>query len=369
MFFRMNNLSPLQTYQHQIQTGLLTSNPEQLEVMRELEHIYALLIKRQNYTENLLGKLIHKIKPQQPVRGLYLWGGVGIGKTYLMDLFFAQVPVTKLRIHFHEFMHMVHQELQQLRGNKNPLAIIGKDLASKYLVICFDEFFVANIVDAVILGDLFKEIFKGGTCIIASSNTAPDNLYQDGILRDKFLPAIELIQEHMQVKHLHNIQDYRMSHGESLDAYFTPLNRAAKYNMGQSFYFFAGDNKVCTDDIEVHRRKIKIIKQACDVIWFDFMSLCGVPRSQLDFLELVKRYKIVLVSDVPVFDGLSTANLITSFINLIDVLYDSGIKVVISAAKDVEKLYSAGKMLKEYQRTRSRLVEMRSKKYFCSEFR
>jgi len=355
--------TPLEHYQEQIARGFIEKDEQQESTILILETIYHDLVIRQKKRNSQAGKVRRKIKPRKPIHGLYLWGTVGIGKTFLLDTFYNCLPVKKMRLHFHAFMRQIHQDLKTYQGQKNPLQKIAKKISDEVLVICFDEFFVSNIADAMILGELFKALFKGGVCLVATSNIAPDDLYKNGIQRQRFLPTIEIIKKNVRTVHLQSHKDYRRRHIEQAGVYYTPLDKTAKENLAQSFRHFSQCPNISEEPIEVLGRNIDIVRQAGDTIWFDFYKICGRPRSQNDYLELTKHYRTVVIEAIPVLDKLSS-DLIISLINLIDVLYDSHTRVIISAEATVENLYPNNKLHPEFNRTQSRLIEMQSADYF-----
>lgn len=356
---------PTQAYQKQIEEGKVIYNPDQFKVMEIFDDIYKQLIERQQRNRKPFNQLLKKISKQKPIKGLYLWGSVGVGKTFLMDLFYECLPSNfkKMRMHFHEFMEMVHNQLKTLQGKKDPLTIIGGEIAKKTMVICFDEFFVSNVADAMLLGKLLKSIFNQGITLITSSNIPPDDLYKEGLNREQFLPAIALLKENTKIIYLHSSQDYRLRHLQQAGVYYTPLNESAKKQMNKIFDHFAEDHPISYDPIHLFQRQIDIIKQAKNVIWFDFFKICGIPRSQKDFLALAKEYRTILISNLPVIKP-EQDNLANSFINLIDVLYDARVRLIISAEKPIEEIYTKGNLLFEFKRTKSRITEMQSEDYF-----
>lgn len=355
--------TPLEHYQQKIDDGVIEKNDEQQAVVQILETIYNDLLIRQEQRDSQVGKLRRKVKPRPPIQGLYLWGTVGVGKTFLLDALYDCLPVKKIRLHFYAFMRQIHQALKEIQGQKNPLQHIGEKISDKFLVICFDEFFVSNIADAMILGELFKALFKGGVCLVATSNITPDELYKNGLQRERFLPAIDVIKKNVRVINLKTKADYRLRHIQKAGVYYTPLDQTAEKNLAYSFDQLAQCPNVSTEAIEILGRRIDIVKQAADTIWFDFYKICGRPRSQNDYLELVKQYRTFLISNVPAFNKVSD-DLIVSFIQLIDVLYDKQRRIVISAEKPVDQLYPENNVFPEFKRTQSRLIEMQSADYF-----
>lgn len=306
--------------------------------------------------------------PLNPVRGLYFWGGVGRGKTYLMDIFYDSLPFEKkLRLHFHRFMRQVHAGLKQHAGEPDPLVLVADGLAAKTVVLCFDEFFVTDITDAMILGRLMQELFQRGVSLVATSNIEPDQLYKDGLQRSRFLPAIALINQHTEVVNVDNGIDYRLRTLERLDIYHTPINDETNTSMAQAFEQLVADiNEVSVlDYIEIEGRKISIKRECEDVIWFDFYALCDIPRSQNDYIEIAREYHTVLLSGVPVFD--KADDLARRFINMVDEFYDRGVNLILSAEAELDGLYKDGRLAFEFQRTQSRLLEMQSKEFLARE--
>lgn len=358
-------MTPLEYYRQQINFGLIEEDDEQEAIIKILETVRNDLVDRQKQRNSQIGKLRRKIKPRSPIQGLYLWGTVGIGKTFLLDTFYHCLPVKKTRLHFHAFMQKIHKDLSEQQGKKNPLQYIAKKIADETLLICFDEFFVSNIADAMILGELFKSLFENGVCLVATSNTAPNELYKSGIQRERFLPAIKLIQENTRVINLQSKGDYRLRHIQKAGVYYTPLNQNAEEKLEHSFHHFSQHFDISIEPIEILGRKIDIVKEAGENIWFDFYKICGRPRSQNDYLELAKLYRQFFISNIPVFNEASS-DLIISFINLIDVLYDKQRCLVISAEAPAEQLYQENKAHPEFKRTESRLIEMQSEDYVTS---
>ena len=354
--------TPTEIYQQKLKTGEITEDAEQRKIIDILEKIYQNLIKRENFRDSQIGQLRRKIKPRPPIKGLYMHGSVGVGKTFLLDIFYDCLPVRKIRLHFHAFMQQTHQSLKENQGVKNPLQKIARQIADDVLVICFDEFFVSNIADAMLLSGLFKALFNRGLCLVTTSNIAPDDLYKNGLQRERFLPAIKVIKKNVQTVHLTSATDYRRRHAEKASVYFTPLNNEAEKSMENAFVHYSNAKNFCTEKIEILGRQIEIVKQAANTIWFDFYKICGRPRSQNDYLELIKSYDTFFISNVPIFDQVQS-DLILSFINLIDVLYDSQKRVIISAEAAATALYNKDKYKVEFDRTESRLIEIQSGDY------
>ena len=301
------------------------------------------------------------VKPDLP-RGVYLWGGVGRGKSFLMDSFYLCVPlVKKRRVHFHHFMRDVHQALEELRGEEDPLKLLARDIADKYRLICFDEFHVNDIADAMILGRLLQHLFDKRVMLCMTSNYHPDLLWKDGLQRANFLPAIELIKGHLDVINVDAGVDYRRRALESAKVYHTPITAATRDDLGAEFDRIA---EVADESqtLDVEGRNIEFVRRAGGIVWFDFKALCGGPRSYTDYVDLVRRFHTIVLSDVPEM-GPRQASEARRFTWLIDVLYDARVKLIVSAAVPVDKLYTQGALAHEFVRTVSRIEEMRTIDY------
>lgn len=334
--------------------------------MRHLQRLYDDLIAAQPAKPGVFGKLFGK-KDATPVKGVYFWGGVGRGKTYLVDTFFDALPFKeKTRTHFHRFMKRVHEELKTLKGEKNPLTVIAKRFADESRVICFDEFFVSDITDAMILGTLMEEMFKHGVTLVATSNIVPDGLYKDGLQRARFLPAIALIKENTEVVNVDSGVDYRLRHLEQAELFHFPLNEAADQSMRESFRALTADSKkvVENDVLMIENREIQALRTCDDVAWFEFRALCDGPRSQNDYIELGKLYHTVLLSKVEQM-SVTTDDIARRFINMVDEFYDRNVKLIISSQVELKDLYAGGRLNFEFQRTLSRLLEMQSHEFLA----
>lgn len=302
-------------------------------------------------------------KPSIPT-GVYFWGGVGRGKSLLMDSFYEHVPVQrKIRIHFHEFMQGVHRELESLKGQSDPLVEVARRIADRYRLICFDEFHVSDIADAMILYRLLQGLTDNGVGFVMTSNYKPDDLYPEGLHRDRILPAIELIKQICDVFNVDAGIDYRRRSLTRAKVYYSPNDASAHQELGQLFNEVAGKSE--GQSLQINHRELKAVGYGKRIAWFDFTALCGTPRSQNDYLELISRFDTLIVSDVPVMSPamFSTAR---RFTWLIDVMYDHRTKLFISAQAPAESLYPEGQMANEFFRTVSRLVEMQSEEYLES---
>ncbi|ERH53250.1 cell division protein ZapE [Pseudomonas chengduensis] len=363
-------MTPLERYQADLKRPDFFHDAAQENAVRHLQRLYDDLIARDQGKSGLMGKLFGK-KPQGPVKGLYFWGGVGRGKTYLVDTFFDALPFEqKMRTHFHRFMKRVHEEMKTLKGEKNPLTIIGKRFADEARVICFDEFFVSDITDAMILATLMEELFKNGVSLVATSNIVPDGLYKDGLQRARFLPAIALLKEHTDIVNVDSGVDYRLRALEQAELFHFPLGQAAEDSLRKSFQSLLPD---CTHMVEnealmIENRAIHAVRVCEDVAWFEFRELCDGPRSQNDYIELGKIFHAVILANV---EQMSVAkdDMARRFINLVDEFYDRNVKLIISAEVELKDLYTGGRLSFEFQRTLSRLLEMQSHEFLSRPHR
>lgn len=356
-------MNPITYYQKQCDTGLISADQQQLAVLQFLQRIHIELMQENQKRNRLLGSL----RKPRLVQGLYLWGGVGIGKTFLMDCFYHTLPFpNKLRMHFHSFMQMIHRELRAHQGKKNPLQEIARKLAKSALVICFDEFFVTDIADAMLLARLFKALFSHGVCLVATSNTHPDGLYKNGLQRALFLPAIAMLKEHTHVLHVPTTTDYRLRQLNNAGVFYTPNDELANENMEKCFALLADGAVASHAAIKICGRFIPVRKHTQDLVWFDFEKICTVPRSQHDYLEIAEQFSTVFISDIPKIPA-NANNMINLFIRMVDVFYDARVRLVFSAAAPISEIYTHGYMATDYIRTCSRLVEMQSENYFTKK--
>ncbi|HZJ94818.1 MAG TPA: cell division protein ZapE [Thiopseudomonas sp.] len=367
-------MTPLERYQQDLQRPDFFRDAAQENAVRHLQRLYDDLTREAPSTNNnngLLGRLLGKKTPQQPAKGLYFWGGVGRGKTYLVDTFFEALPFEeKMRTHFHRFMKRVHEELRSLDGEKNPLVIVAERFAKEARVICFDEFFVTDITDAMILAGLLEELFKNGVSLVATSNIVPDALYKDGLQRARFLPAIALLKEHTEVVNVDSGIDYRLRALEQAELYHYPLSAEVELELDKSFRsLLLENNKILKDEpLTVENRIIVARKVSNDVAWFDFRELCDGPRSQNDYIELGKIYSAIILSNVEQM-GEDHEDVARRFINLVDEFYDRNIKLIISAEVALKDLYVGNRLQFEFQRTLSRLLEMQSHEFLARPHR
>jgi len=358
-------LSVKQAYEAELASRGFQSDPAQLRAVDALDRCANEWAAYKSQRSNALKKLIHR--PEVP-RGVYMYGGVGRGKSFLMDCFFNAVPIKrKTRLHFHEFMREVHRELADLQGIVNPLDELGKRISKRYKLICFDEFHVADITDAMILHRLLAALFDNGVGFVTTSNFKPDDLYPDGLHRDRILPAIALLNQKLEVLSVDNGTDYRRRTLEQLRLYLTPNGLEADAEMTQAFDKLA---ESADEDpvLHIEAREIQARRKAGGVVWFDFRTLCGGPRSQNDYLEIATQFHTVLLSDVPQMT-VSRASEARRFTWLVDVFYDRRVKLIMSAAVEPEALYTEGPLAHEFPRTVSRLTEMHSAEFLALERR
>ena len=367
-------MTPLQRYQADLLKPGFTRDAAQQMAVDHLQQLYGELVAAEHAAQNqtALASLLKKIaRPKiiEPVRGLYFWGGVGRGKTYLMDTFYESLPFSrKMRSHFHRFMQRVHRDLKMLAGEKNPLLLIADRLALETRIICFDEFFVSDIADAMILGGLFEALCQRGVTFVATSNIVPDGLYKDGLQRSRFLPAIALLKKHTRVLNVDGGTDYRLRALEKAELYHFPLGDDADALLRQNFDALAPETGRADQELEIEGRAIRARFVADDVVWFDFAELCDGPRSQNDYIELAREYHAVLLGAVPQLTE-HKEDQARRFINLIDEFYDRNVKLVLTAAVPLADLYTGGRLRFEFERTRSRLLEMQSHEYLAREHR
>ncbi|MBV8380112.1 MAG: AFG1 family ATPase [Pelomonas sp.] len=337
------------------------SDPAQLRAVAALQRCQDEWADYKARRSNAVTKLL--VRPPIP-RGVYMFGGVGRGKSFLMDCFFQAVPLTrKTRLHFHEFMREVHRELQELKGMADPLDELGRRIARRFRLICFDEFHVADVTDAMILHRLLESMFANRVSIVTTSNFHPDDLYPNGLHRDRILPAIELLKDKLEVINVDNGTDYRGKTLAEVGFYQCPLDDKAEAALAAAFERLA---EARDEDplLHIEHREIRARRRAGGVVWFDFATLCGGPRSQNDYLELASRFHTVILSGVPEMPP-RLASEARRFTWLVDVLYDRRVKLIMSAAVPAEQLYTEGPLAHEFPRTVSRIEEMQSAGYLA----
>jgi cell division protein ZapE len=351
--------------------GRLDFDPGQQEVAARLDRLSEELHRQAStLTARLRAKLPWRALGPDPSapRGLYIWGGVGRGKTLLLDLFVETAPLAAERSHFYHFMRQVHAELRSVKSRSEPLELVAQRLAGRARIICLDEFFVSDIADAMILAGLFEGLFRRGVTLVTTSNLAPDELYTDGLQRQRFLPAIELIQRHVEVVHLDAGIDYRLRQLEQSPTYLDAALDATPGELRRRFSLLAGGHPAGPGTISIEGRTIGVVNRGPGMVWLEFAELCAGPRSQNDYIELARLYHTIFISNIPQFTS-ANENAARRFIMLIDELYDRAVNIVASAAAPPADLYRGERLGLEFQRTASRLVEMQSQHYLARQHR
>lgn len=369
---RMIKLSPISKYKQDLTKDDFLFDAAQENAVLHLQRLYEDLqtkpIEVSSFKKVLnRWKKVYKKQDETSIKGLYFWGGVGRGKTYLVDTFYDCLPFeNKMRVHFHRFMHRVHQELKALTGKSDPLKIIAKKFAEETRIICFDEFFVSDITDAMILGTLFEELFAHHVILVATSNIIPDQLYRNGLQRERFLPAIKLINEHTEIVNVDSGVDYRLRTLEQAEIYHSPLDQRASDNLQLYFKQLSYEEGQKNVDIEINNRQLPTVCVADGIVYFDFSVLCESARSQSDYMEISQLYHTVLIANVKQM-GQESDDSTRRFIALVDEFYERNVKLIMSAAMPLEALYSGGNLAFEFKRCLSRLQEMQSHDYLASE--
>jgi cell division protein ZapE len=354
-----------ETYEAELASRGYQSDPAQLRAVEALERCAQEWADFKEQRSSVWKKLINR--PEVP-RGVYMYGGVGRGKSFLMECFYTAVPLRrKTRLHFHEFMREVHREMADLQGTVDPLDKLGERIAKRYRLICFDEFHVADITDAMILHRLLAALFDNGVGFVTTSNFKPDDLYPNGLHRDRILPAIDLLNEKLEVIGVDAGVDYRRRAMEQVELYHVPLGLDADARMDRAFTRLAESHD---EDpvLRIEAREIRARRKAGGVVWFDFRTLCGGPRSHNDYLEIATQFHTVLLSDVPQMP-MRMSSEARRFTWLVDVLYDRRVKLIVSAEVPPEALYTEGPLAHEFPRTVSRLHEMQSAEFLGLEHR
>ena len=353
-----------EAYEQSLQRDGHVTDAAQLDVIARFENLQA-RIAAQKPRRGGLRTMFLRSGPHEPVKGLYIWGGVGRGKTFLMDLFFEHLDLEqKRRIHFHRMMHDVHERLKTLSFVADPLDKVATSIALETRVLCFDEFFVSDIGDAMILGRLLDGLFRRGVILVATSNSKPDELYKDGLQRQRFLHAIDLLNEHTEVVNMDGGTDYRLRLLEKAGTYLTPDNDAASQRLEHLFEEAASTQTERDIDLEINGRPVRARRCAKGIAWFRFSDICDGPRSAADYIEIARWYPTVIVSGVPRFDEQREAEA-RRFISLVDEFYDRRVKLILSAKTGVHELYSGRKLAFEFERTGSRLIEMQTSAYLA----
>ena len=360
-------ITPLAAYRCDLNKPEFFADSSQQQAVEKLQRLFEQLLSDRS-KETLFQRIsLFSRKPQKPLVGIYFWGGVGRGKSWLVDTFYDCLPIeNKQRIHFHQFMYDVHAELKQLRDESDPLDIIAQRWARRIQVLCLDEFVVNDVADAVILARLLRGLFARGVTLVATSNVEPKSLYKGGLQRELFLPTIDLIYQYTEVFNLEGGRDYRLEFLDRAQTYLYPCEEEALAGLEYDFERLALDEGEANTTILVNDRRVQVVRVADGLVWMDFKELCGGPRSQFDYIELAMCYHTVLLSAVPQMTR-HTDDEARRFINLIDVLYDHNVNMLIAADCAVEALYTGVRLEFEFRRTVSRLTEMQSHDYLAKQ--
>ncbi len=361
----------LDTYQTQIDQRQFVSDPVQQNAAQEFQRVYDHLTRTTRTPAVIREQLqrFRRARSNGDNSGLWLWGSVGSGKTYMMDLFFNALPLKqKRRMHFHRFMRHVHHKLKAIPDKQNPLELISAHFAKRYRILCVDEFFVLDVTDAMLLAGLLDGLFRRGVTLVATSNTHPDNLYEGGLQRERFMPAIDLIKQHMSIFELSAACDYRLHHLTQTQTYTLNSDNYADETLDAYFRHLASSIIEEDSSIEVEGRQIPVKRLSHDAIWFDFDALCNSPRCANDYIAISRCFHTVLISDIPVFTS-EMEDSARRFIEMIDEFYDHGVKLVVTAAAEPDVLYQGERLQREFERTSSRLYEMRTSEYLSQSHR
>jgi cell division protein ZapE len=363
----MKPLTPIEHYRNSLQNTDMVADAAQLRAVEATQRVYEQLLANTR-PDSVLARLRERFAgPRASVKGLYLWGGVGRGKTRIVDSFFECLPFEdKLRIHFHRFMQRIHHELKQLKNIESPLLKVADRFARETRVICFDEFHVSDITDAMLLGGLLEAMYARGITLVATSNQPPDQLYAGGLQRDRFLPAIALLKQHCEILQVDSGVDYRLRFLDSAEIYRYPLDEQADKMLLTNFEHIAPNPGRMGRTIEIEGRKIQTVRCAEGVVWFDFPAICDGPRGAADYIEIGRQFQTVLIANVPQL-GEDRNDQAKRFITLVDEFYDRHVKLIVTAAVPVHALYTGRRLKDSFDRTVSRLIEMQSHDYLALE--
>lgn len=360
-------MTPVERYRKALEDPEFSADPAQQQAVEYTQSLYELIMERRTKKQGFLVRIKNRWFGNRlpPIKGLYLWGGVGRGKTYIIDAFYESLPIVeKKRIHFHRFMQKVHHELKQLDDVRDPLQTVAANFAREASVICFDEFHVADITDAMLLGGLLKILFEQGVVLVTTSNEHPDQLYHDGLQRERFLPAIALLKENTHVINVDNGIDYRLRYLDKAEIYRYPLDEEADRMLLTHFQHIAPDQGRVNSTIEIEGRKIRTVRNADGVVWFEFRDICDGPRGPADYIEIGCQFQTVFVANVPSM-GDEQNDQAKRFMIMVDEFYDRSVRLILTAVTLPEQIYSGKKWQKSFKRTVSRLIEMQSHDYLA----
>lgn len=355
-------MSLLERYQQVLAEKDFQSDAGQQKVIKAFDQLQR-EIYQQHQARSLCARLKHQLKRPATINGIYLWGGVGRGKTWLMDLFYETLNIdNKYRLHFHRYIKEIHEQLDEYKGQKNPLRLIAKKFSRQYKLLCLDEFHVSDITDAMILNGLLQALFEQGVILIMTSNIEPDELYRDGLQRQRFIPAIELIKQFNHVINIEDGDDHRLNTIQKSELYYTPLNSQNQNKLETYFTQLSPCTPKTNTQLLINHRSLPAYKLADDIVWFIFDQLFDSPRAVADYIELAKLFHTVFISDIPFLNG-HNEDKTKRFIQLLDEFYDRNVNIIISAADLPDNLYQGTSLSFEFERTVSRLKEMKSVKY------
>ena len=361
--------TPLDKYTSDLLQEEFNADPAQKAAVMQLQKLFERLVEPAPQKNRWLSRIksILKIENRQEPKGLYFWGGVGRGKTYLVDCFYECLPFeNKLRIHFHRFMQNVHKELKSLGNVESPLKIVAQRLSEKTRVLCFDEFHVSDITDAMLLAGLLEALFERGVVLVATSNQHPDQLYQGGLQRERFLPAIALLKKYTEAVNVDSGIDYRLQFLDHAEIYHSPLDDRAHFMLEDDFVHVCPDEGSMETLLEIEGRLIQTVRCGDGVVWFEFDALCDGPRGVADYIEIARQYQTVLLANIPVMDDQDN-DVAKRFIILVDEFYDRNVKLIITAASTPDGLYTGSRLVEPFKRTISRLEEMRTHDYLAKQ--
>lgn len=362
-------MTPLERYQADLLRGNFSADLAQSAAVEHSQVLYDSLLAEYEKNKRLFNRIKKRLqkKNKKPIKGLYFWGGVGRGKTYIADAFYNSLPFPeKTRVHFHRFMQMIHHELRQLKNIEDPLQCVADKIVSGTWVLCFDEFHVSDITDAMLLGGLLEALFDRGVILVTTSNEAPDQLYWDGLQRERFMPAIDLVKQHTLVVNVDSGIDYRLRFLDKAEIYHYPLDDKASAMLRDNFEYIAPEEG--TDDVvlDIEGRPIKTVRCADGVVWFDFREICDGPRGPSDYIEIARLYQTVFISNIPVMEEADNDRA-KRFMTLVDEFYDRNVKLILTAASLPENLYNGKRLAKSFRRTVSRLLEMHTHDYLAKQ--
>lgn len=361
--------TPLDKYTSDLSQEGFTADPAQKIAVMHMQKLFEKLIEQPQKQPGLFARIKSALgkTDKDKIKGLYFWGGVGRGKTYLVDSFYECLPFeNKLRLHFHRFMQNVHKELKSLGNVESPLKIIAQRISEQTRIVCFDEFHVSDITDAMLLGGLFEALFERGVVLVTTSNQHPDQLYQGGLQRERFLPAIDLIKQNTEVVNVDSGTDYRLQFLDHAEIYHSPLDDNAHAMLENDFEHISPDEGTKGELLEIEGRTIETVRCGDGVVWFDFKALCDGPRGAADYIEIARQYQTVLLANIPVMDDFMN-DLAKRFITLVDEFYDRNVKLIITAEANPDGLYTGKRLADAFKRTVSRLEEMRTHDYLARQ--